>query len=123
MLLTFPLLLAADLAINNEASQSTIDAAAALVSAGDHVNPSESILCSREADLHNNMIATTHKIEYLLKYREFVVTHHGQVIKQLESHLTVPMEDESSAPVASSSKLPSGHQSRKEGHLPQAQLA
>ncbi|PBK84995.1 hypothetical protein ARMGADRAFT_1087905 [Armillaria gallica] len=70
----------ADLAINNEASQSTINAATALVSGGDH-------------------------IEYLLKYHEFVVAHHGQVIKQLESHLPVPMEDNSSALVASSSKL------------------
>ncbi|PBK85013.1 hypothetical protein ARMGADRAFT_1087917 [Armillaria gallica] len=96
---------AADLAINNEASQSTVDAVATLVSARDHINPSESVLHSREADLRNNVIAMTHKIEYLLKYREFVVTHHGQVIKQLESHLPVPMEDGSSAPVASSSKL------------------
>ncbi|KAK0214634.1 hypothetical protein EDD85DRAFT_798901 [Armillaria nabsnona] len=95
----------ADLAINNEASQSTIDTAAALVSAGDHVNPSKSILRSREADLRNNMIATTHKIEYFLKYRKFVVAHHGQVIKQLKSHLPVPMEDDSPAPVASSSKF------------------
>ena len=104
-LLTFPLLLAADLAINNEASQSTLDAAAVLVSAGDHVNPSESVLCSREADLRNDMIAMTHKIEYLLKYREFVVAHHGQVVKQLESRLPVPMADDSPAPIASSSKL------------------
>ncbi|SJL18064.1 uncharacterized protein ARMOST_21636 [Armillaria ostoyae] len=96
---------AADLAINNEASQSTIDAAASLVIAGDHINPSESILCSREADLCNDVITTTHKIEYLLKYREFVVAHHGQVIKQLESHLPVPIEADSSAPVASGSKI------------------
>ncbi|KAK0216720.1 hypothetical protein EDD85DRAFT_962114 [Armillaria nabsnona] len=96
---------AADLAINNEASQSTVNAAAMLVSAGDHVNPSKSILRSREADLCNNVIAMTHKIEYLLKYRKFVVAHHGQVIKQLESHLLVPMEDDSPALVASSSKL------------------
>ncbi|PBK87887.1 hypothetical protein ARMGADRAFT_1034490 [Armillaria gallica] len=59
---------AADLAINNEASQSTINAMAALVSAGDHVNPSKSVLHSREADLPNDVIATTHKIKYLLKY-------------------------------------------------------
>ncbi|SJL11885.1 uncharacterized protein ARMOST_15297 [Armillaria ostoyae] len=96
---------AADLAINNEASQGTIDAAASLVIAGDHVNPSESVLHSREADLRNDVIATTHKIEYLLKYREFVVAHHGQVVKQLESCLPVPMEADSSAPVASGSKL------------------
>ncbi|SJL17232.1 uncharacterized protein ARMOST_20778 [Armillaria ostoyae] len=96
---------AADLAINNEASQSTIDAAASLVVAGDHINPSESVLHSREADLRNNVIATTHKIEHLLKYREFVVAHHGQVIKQLESRLPVPMEADSSAPVASGSKI------------------
>ncbi|PBK94520.1 hypothetical protein ARMGADRAFT_1029596 [Armillaria gallica] len=100
-----PFTIAADLAINNKASQSTIDAAAMLVSAGDHVNPSKSILHSREADLHNDMIAMTHKIEYLLKYHKFVVAHHGQVIKQLESHLPVPMKDDSPAPVASSSKL------------------
>ncbi|PBK82034.1 hypothetical protein ARMGADRAFT_1038919 [Armillaria gallica] len=100
-----PFTIAADLAINNEASQSTINAAAALVSAGDHVNPSKSVLRSRKADLCNDVIATIHKIEYLLKYREFVVAHHGQVIKQLESHLPVPMEDDSPAPVASSSKL------------------
>ncbi len=104
-LLTFFLLLAADLAINNKASQSTVDAAAMLVSAGDHVNPSKSVLRSREADLHNDVVATTHKIKYLLKYHEFVVTHHGQVVKQLKSRLPVPMEDESLAPVASSSKL------------------
>ncbi|SJL08052.1 uncharacterized protein ARMOST_11411 [Armillaria ostoyae] len=96
---------AADLAINNEASQSTIDAAASLVVAGDHINPSKSVLHSREADLHNDVIATTHKIEYLLKYREFVVAHHGQVVKQLESRLPVPMEADSSAPVASGSKI------------------
>ncbi|SJL18628.1 uncharacterized protein ARMOST_22225 [Armillaria ostoyae] len=96
---------AADLAINNEASQSTIDAAASLVVAGDHINPSESVLRSREADLRNDVIATTHKIEYLLKYREFVVAHHGQVVKQLESRLPVPMEADSSAPVASGSKI------------------
>ncbi|PBK59875.1 hypothetical protein ARMSODRAFT_1027012 [Armillaria solidipes] len=96
---------AADLAINNEASQSTIDTAASLVVAGDHINPSESVLRSREADLRNDVIATTHKIEYLLKYREFVVAHHGQVVKQLESCLPVPMEADSSAPVASGSKL------------------
>ncbi|SJL11277.1 uncharacterized protein ARMOST_14680 [Armillaria ostoyae] len=96
---------AGDLAINNEASQSIINAAVALVSAGDHVNPSESVLHSREADLCNDIIATTHKIEYLLKYCEFVVAHHGQVIIQLESCLPVPMEANSSAPVASSSKL------------------
>ncbi|SJL15890.1 uncharacterized protein ARMOST_19398 [Armillaria ostoyae] len=96
---------AADLAINNEASQSTIDAAASLVVAGDHINPSESVLRSREADLRDDVIATTHKIEYLLKYREFVVAHHGQVIKQLESRLPVPMEADSSAPVASGSKI------------------
>ncbi|SJL14447.1 uncharacterized protein ARMOST_17904 [Armillaria ostoyae] len=96
---------AADLAINNEASQSTIDAAASLVVAGDHIDPSESVLRSREADLRNDVIATTHKIEYLLKYREFVVAHHGQVVKQLESRLPVPMEADSSAPVASGSKI------------------
>ncbi|SJL19028.1 uncharacterized protein ARMOST_22635 [Armillaria ostoyae] len=96
---------AADLAINNEASQSTIDTAASLVVAGDHINPSESVLRSREADLRNDVIATTHKIEYLLKYREFVVAHHGQVVKQLESRLPVPMEADSSAPVASGSKI------------------
>ncbi|SJL18988.1 uncharacterized protein ARMOST_22602 [Armillaria ostoyae] len=96
---------AADLAINNEASQSTINTAASLVVAGDHINPSESVLRSREADLRNNVIATTHKIEYLLKYREFVVAHHGQVIKQLESRLPVAMEADSSAPVASGSKI------------------
>ncbi|SJL16069.1 uncharacterized protein ARMOST_19585 [Armillaria ostoyae] len=96
---------AADLAINNEASQSTIDAAASLVVAGDHINPSESVLRSREADLRNDVIATTHKIEYLLKYREFVVAHHGQVVKQLESRLPVAMEADSSAPVASGSKI------------------
>ncbi|SJL18077.1 uncharacterized protein ARMOST_21649 [Armillaria ostoyae] len=96
---------AADLAINNEASQGTIDAAASLVVAGDHINPSESVLRSREADLRNDVIATTHKIEYLLKYREFVVAHHGQVVKQLESRLPVAMEADSSAPVASGSKL------------------
>ncbi|SJL18293.1 uncharacterized protein ARMOST_21879 [Armillaria ostoyae] len=96
---------AADLAINNEASQSTIDAAASLVVAGDHINPSESVLRSREADLRNDVIATTHKIEYLLKYREFVVAHHGQVVKRLESRLPVPMEADSSAPVASGSKI------------------
>ncbi|SJL12082.1 uncharacterized protein ARMOST_15503 [Armillaria ostoyae] len=96
---------AADLAINNEASQSTIDAVASLVVAGDHINPSESVLRSREADLRNDVIATTHKIEYLLKYREFVVAHHGQVVKQLESRLPVPMEADSSAPVASGSKI------------------
>ncbi|SJL11284.1 uncharacterized protein ARMOST_14687 [Armillaria ostoyae] len=96
---------AADLAINNEASQSTIDAAASLVVAGDHINPSESILRSREADLRNDVIATTHKIKYLLKYRELVVAHHGQVVKQLESRLPVPMEADSSAPVASGSKI------------------
>ncbi|SJL04174.1 uncharacterized protein ARMOST_07534 [Armillaria ostoyae] len=102
----FPYTIAvADLAINNKASQGTIDATASLVIAGDHINPSESVLHSREADLHNDVIATTHKIEYLLKYREFVVAHHGQVIKQLESHLPVPMGADSSAPVASSSKL------------------
>ncbi|KAK0229591.1 hypothetical protein EDD85DRAFT_794076 [Armillaria nabsnona] len=95
----------ADLAINNEASQSTLNAVAMLVSAGDHVNPSESVLRSREADLHNDVITTTHKIEYLLKYHEFVVAHHGQVVKQLESCLPVPMEDDSSALVASGSKL------------------
>ncbi|SJL19014.1 uncharacterized protein ARMOST_22619 [Armillaria ostoyae] len=99
------LLVSADLAINNEASQSTIDAAASLVVAGDHINPSESVLRSREADLRNDVIATTHKIEYLLKYREFVVAHHGQVVKQLESRLPVPMEADSSAPVASGSKI------------------
>ena len=104
-LFTFFRSLAADLAINNEASQSTIDAAASLVIAGDHINPSESVLRSREADLRNDVIATTHKIEYLLKYREFVVAHHGQVVKQLESRLPVPMEADSSAPVASGSKL------------------
>ncbi|SJL14308.1 uncharacterized protein ARMOST_17764 [Armillaria ostoyae] len=48
---------AADLAINNKASQSTIDAMASLVVAGDHINPSKSVLHSREADLHNNVIA------------------------------------------------------------------
>ncbi|SJL16825.1 uncharacterized protein ARMOST_20354 [Armillaria ostoyae] len=42
---------AADLAINNKASQSTIDAVAALVSAGDHVNPSESYLCFQYSEL------------------------------------------------------------------------
>ncbi|SJL17286.1 uncharacterized protein ARMOST_20833 [Armillaria ostoyae] len=96
---------AADLAINNEASQSTIDTTASLVIAGDHINPSKSVLHSREADLHNDVIATTHKIEYLLKYQEFVIAHHGQVIKQLESCLPVPMEADSSTPVASGSKL------------------
>ncbi|KAK0185572.1 hypothetical protein F5146DRAFT_1144081 [Armillaria mellea] len=96
---------AADLAINNEASQSTIDAAAALVSAGDHGNPSEHVLHSREADLCNNVIATTHKIEYLLKYHEFVVAHHSQVAQQLESCLPMLMVADSPAPVASSSKL------------------
>ncbi|SJL16093.1 uncharacterized protein ARMOST_22520 [Armillaria ostoyae] len=96
---------AADLAINNEASQSTIDAAASLVVAGDHINPSESVLRSREADLRNDVIATTHKIKYLLKYRELVVAHHGQVVKQLESRLPVAMEADSSVPVASGSKI------------------
>ncbi|KAK0211355.1 hypothetical protein DFS33DRAFT_1379320 [Desarmillaria ectypa] len=83
---------AADLVIHNEASQSTIDAATALVSAGDHINPSEGILRSRESDLRNDIIATVHKIEYFLQYREFVVAHHGQVVKQLESRLSAPME-------------------------------
>ncbi|SJL15904.1 uncharacterized protein ARMOST_19412 [Armillaria ostoyae] len=36
---------AADLAINNEASQGTINATASLVIAGDHINPSGSYLC------------------------------------------------------------------------------
>ncbi|PBK83814.1 hypothetical protein ARMGADRAFT_1089040 [Armillaria gallica] len=92
-------------AINNKASQSTINAVATLVSAGDHVNLSKSILCSRKADFCNDMITTTHKIKYLLKYCEFVITHHNQVIKQLKSCLLVPMEDNSPAPIASSSKL------------------
>ncbi|KAK0473306.1 hypothetical protein IW261DRAFT_1570082 [Armillaria novae-zelandiae] len=96
---------AADLAINNEASQSTLDAAMALVSTADHVNPSENVLRSREADLRNDVIATTHKIEYLLKYREFVVAHHAQVVQHLESCVSVPMEDTTSTPVTSSSKL------------------
>ncbi|PBK85504.1 hypothetical protein ARMGADRAFT_1036258 [Armillaria gallica] len=100
-----PFTIAADLAINKEASQSTINAAAMLVSAGDHINPSKSILRSREADLHNDVITMMHKIEYLLKYCNFVVTHYGQIIKQLKSCLPVPMEDDSSAPIASSSKL------------------
>ncbi|SJL11779.1 uncharacterized protein ARMOST_15188 [Armillaria ostoyae] len=42
---------AADLAINNKASQGTIDAAASLVIAGDHVNPSESYLCFQYSEL------------------------------------------------------------------------
>ncbi|SJL15886.1 uncharacterized protein ARMOST_19394 [Armillaria ostoyae] len=42
---------AADLAINNEASQGTIDTAASLVIAGDHVNPSESYLCFQYSKL------------------------------------------------------------------------
>ncbi|KAK0464096.1 hypothetical protein IW261DRAFT_1575392 [Armillaria novae-zelandiae] len=95
----------ADLAINNKASQSTLDAAMALVSTADHVNPSENVLRSREADLCNDVIATTHKIEYLLKYWEFVVAHHAQVVQQLESHISVPMEDTPSTLVTSSSKL------------------
>ncbi|KAK0479478.1 hypothetical protein IW261DRAFT_1564114 [Armillaria novae-zelandiae] len=96
---------AADVAINNEASQSTLDTAMALVSTADHVNPSENVLRSWEADLRNDVIATTHKIEYLLKYREFVVAHHAQVVQQLESRISVPMEDTPSTLVASSSKL------------------
>ncbi|KAK0454185.1 uncharacterized protein EV420DRAFT_1481626 [Desarmillaria tabescens] len=93
--------IAADLAINNEASQGIIDVASALVGIGDHVNPSESVLRSWEADLRNDIVATTHKVEYLLKYHEFVVAHHGQVVKQLESHQGPVAMEADSAPVAS----------------------
>ncbi|KAK0441731.1 uncharacterized protein EV420DRAFT_1649966 [Desarmillaria tabescens] len=75
---------AAELALNNESTQETLAIAAKLIAEGGSVNPSETVLRSREADLRNDIIATVHRIEYLIQYCQFVVNHHGQVIKALE---------------------------------------
>ncbi|SJL14285.1 uncharacterized protein ARMOST_17741 [Armillaria ostoyae] len=46
----------ADLAINNEASQSIIDAMASLVIAGDHINPFKSYLCFQFSELAESKV-------------------------------------------------------------------
>ncbi|KAK0454013.1 uncharacterized protein EV420DRAFT_1645243 [Desarmillaria tabescens] len=75
---------AAELALNNKSTQETLAITAKLIAEGGSVNPSETVLHSREADLRNDIIATVHRIEYLIQYRQFVVNHHGQVIKALK---------------------------------------
>ncbi|KAG7441560.1 uncharacterized protein BT62DRAFT_923324 [Guyanagaster necrorhizus] len=92
-------LAAVDLAINNEASADTLSKASTLVKDGDHLNPSEAVLRSREGDLRNDIVATTHKIEYLLQYRAFVVSHHREVVQQLELRLPPPSLEEEIRPL------------------------
>lgn len=87
-LLTWYFILAANLALNNESIKVTLAFVAKLVTEGGSVNPSETVLCSQELDLHNNIITTIHYIEYLMQYHQFIMEHHSHVLKSLKRHVT-----------------------------------
>ncbi len=73
--------------LNNESTKATLALAAKLVAEGGSVNPSETVLRSQESDLRNDIVATIHRIEYLMQYRQFIVDHHSQVLKSLERRI------------------------------------
>ncbi|KAK0216723.1 hypothetical protein EDD85DRAFT_962124 [Armillaria nabsnona] len=74
----------ADLVLNNESTKATLALTAKLVTKGGSVNPSETVLRLWESDLRNDIVATIHRIKYLMQYCQFVIKHHSQVLKSLE---------------------------------------
>lgn len=84
--------LAAELSIDNEYTADVIAKARAIVAELPPFDGPEAALRNSEAGLHVEIVSCTHKIDYLLKFREFVVLQHKEYLNGIESRRPAPQQ-------------------------------